>query len=203
MTSLFSPGPPFCPGGRLPTPTRAPFSYCIGRGGKSRRPQGEDSGTWAPAFRHFLEQDTCPLRLKVSEERAKAAMRARPRLWEDPMDDGGADPEDYDEEGPRIYAPRDEDAEVMGGDQSDFRDYGGSRDWATASSAVSADGPPLAPHPLRNGFPREWRKSARPGVAEDLRRRRAGAAGVSTLTTQTPGIDSKSPWPSRLSRVGY
>ena len=52
--------------------------------------------------------------LKVNVDRAKAVSRARNGVWEEPTQAEVADPEDYDEEDPRIYAPRDEDAADMG-----------------------------------------------------------------------------------------
>merc|ERR1712112_774823 len=83
-----------------------------------------------------------PLALKVNVERAKAASRARNSVWEDPTQAEVADPEDYDEEDPRIYAPRDEDAADMGPEISDFKDYGDSFDWSSVSGAVEDAGFP-------------------------------------------------------------
>ena len=67
--------------------------------------RGDSSETWAPEFNLFLAQETCPMALKVNVERAKAVSRARGSVWEDTTQAEVADPEDYDEEGPRIYAP--------------------------------------------------------------------------------------------------
>ena len=89
----------------------------------------------------------CPLALKVSVGRARAAKRTMARVWAVPTHAAAADPEDYDDEDPRIYAPRVEEAAGGGPDLVDFRDYGGPRDSAAVYAAVSADGFPGAESP--------------------------------------------------------
>lgn len=81
---------------------------------------------------------------EVIVDRARASTRATAHAWEGPTQSDVTDPEDYDVEGPRIYAPRDEDAADNGPELADFRDYGEPRDWPSVSRTIAAGGFPRA-----------------------------------------------------------
>ena len=142
-----------------------------------------------------LELGNCPAALKVSAERANPALgRARRRLR--------SPTQRITKRMPANIRPSRRGGGWLGARPIGFRTLRmpitGRPSLPKYLRLVS-----LGPNPLRNGCPRNWRAPERPGVAEDLRRARAVAVDVSTLTTPTPGSDSELIWPSGISRSGY
>ena len=160
------------------------------------------SETWAPEFNLFLGLGPFSMALKVNVGRAKAVSRAGDRVWEDPTQAEVADPEDYDEEGPRIYAPpaikaRRKWAQIFPISNITETQETGHLSRTQWRRRVS---PGLMP--LRHGFQRERPMSAHPGVARGFRLGRAVRTQASTPTAPIRVSDFKLRLPSKLSRNG-
>ena len=158
--------------------------------------------TLAPEFRLFLELGALPTAPEVSVESARSATRTRARVWEGATHRAVTDPEDYDGEDPRIYAPRNEEAAATRPGISDFRDYGDPRDRATVASAVSADG--FAG--VASGS--KWLQRGAACPRDRALRRMRAAVGwqgwqYQPLRRQRRASISKHPWPPMLSRIAF
>ena len=162
----------------------------------------DSSETWAPGFSLCLAQEECPLALEVNVERAKAVSRARNRVWEDPTHPEVADPEDYDEDDPRIYAPRDEDAADMSPEISDFEDYGCPSDWPSVSDAVGEEGFP-GPDASATWLPTRVAQVRATGGCEGFPPRPRGAgAGINPIRRQSGAAIPDCARPPNYPRMG-
>ena len=108
-----------------------------------------DSDSWIPEFERFFGSESCPMALKVNVERARASNRARRANWEDPSQAEVVDPEDIEEDDPRIYARLDDGAGDIAAELSGFSDYGDCHDWSS-----------VPPRLIEAGFPKVAEASA-------------------------------------------